>query len=106
MFETNKRWRVPYLLYLLAVIMLGEVAFNGERPQCRPISQAAQAKTGLGPHLMGGHLVGVSNEGLLVRKWRLLLLDWTVATASPLANRTLSYLSLLKACSRKQQVSP
>ncbi len=32
MFETNKRWRVPYLLYLLAVIMLGEVAFNGKRP--------------------------------------------------------------------------
>ena len=30
MFETRKRWRVPYLIYLLAVIMLAEIAFNGE----------------------------------------------------------------------------
>lgn len=30
MFETRKRWRVPYLIYLLAAIMLAEIAFNGE----------------------------------------------------------------------------
>jgi hypothetical protein len=29
MFETRKRWRVPYLIYLLAAAMLAEVAFNG-----------------------------------------------------------------------------
>ena len=32
MFETGKRWRVPYLIYLLALIMLAEIAFNGEAP--------------------------------------------------------------------------
>ena len=30
MFETRKRWRVPYLLYLLAAIMVAEIAFNGK----------------------------------------------------------------------------
>lgn len=30
MFETSKRWRVPYLIYVLAAVMLGEIAFNGE----------------------------------------------------------------------------
>ena len=32
MFETGRRWRVPYLIYLLALIMLAEIAFNGEAP--------------------------------------------------------------------------
>lgn len=32
MFETGKRWRVPYLLYLLVAIMLAEIAFNGDCP--------------------------------------------------------------------------
>ena len=34
MFETRKRWRVPYLLYLLAAIMIAEIAFNGESLAC------------------------------------------------------------------------
>ena len=32
MFETGRRWRVPYLIYLLALIMLAEIAFNGKAP--------------------------------------------------------------------------
>ena len=36
MFETSKRWRVPYLIYLLALIMLAEIAFNGEAPNRQP----------------------------------------------------------------------
>ncbi|CAK0786854.1 hypothetical protein CVIRNUC_010068 [Coccomyxa viridis] len=44
MFETGRRWRVPHLIYLLAVIMLAEIAFNGyatwfveqRRPDCAP----------------------------------------------------------------------
>ena len=30
MFETGKRWRVPYLLYLLVAIIVAEIAFNGD----------------------------------------------------------------------------
>ena len=33
-FETGKRWRVPYLLYLLAAIMVAEIAFNGDCLAC------------------------------------------------------------------------
>ena len=40
MFETGRRWRVPYLIYLLAVIMLAEIAFNGGAP-LRPRTLAA-----------------------------------------------------------------
>ena len=35
MFETGKRWRVPYLLYLLVAIIVAEIAFNGEFPPAK-----------------------------------------------------------------------
>ena len=60
MFETRKRWRVPYLIYLLAAIMLAEIAFNGELSAVT-VTQRETESANLGP--------GCILSGLHDHKW-------------------------------------
>ena len=64
MFETGRRWRVPYLIYLLALIMLAEIAFNGEACLRQSTLEASLSISAVAPLILPPWQMGMpSSEG-------------------------------------------